>query len=138
MLDWFGWICHLCGVAGEVSGWGDGEAAKEGDLSELRLGLREVSGELGNSRRKEGGGSTGVEMCWWRKWKKVLIQLATHLRLVKIGVKLVFEARSLDGEWGQALGRLDVGGVDIGGGGGDSWKGESSKRGGWGKQRGAL
>lgn len=53
----------LCGVAGEVSGWGDGEAAKEGDLSELRLGLREVSGELGNSRRKEGGGSTGVEMC---------------------------------------------------------------------------
>ena len=69
VLDWFGWICHLCGVAGEVSGWGDGEAAIEGDLSELRLGLREVSGELGNSRRKEGGGSTGVEMCWWRKWK---------------------------------------------------------------------
>ena len=70
--------------------------------------------------------------------KYILIQLPTHLWLVKVGVKLVFEARSLDGEWGQAWGRLDVGGVDIGGGGGDSRKGESSKRGGWGKQRGTL
>ena len=44
---------------------GEGEATPhDGEWPELRLGLREVSGELGNSSRKDGGGSTGVEMCW--------------------------------------------------------------------------
>ena len=63
---------YLCGARGEFGRLGDavlgeGEAAHEGEWPELRLGLREVSGELGNSSRKDGGGRTGVEMCW--RWK---------------------------------------------------------------------
>ena len=58
---------YRCGVRGEVGRWGEaflgeGDATQEGELP--RLGLRELSGELGNSSRKDGGGSTGVEMCW--------------------------------------------------------------------------
>ena len=59
---------YLCGGRGEAGRWGEaflgeGEAAHAGEWPELRLGLREVSGELGNSSRKDGGGRTGVEMC---------------------------------------------------------------------------